>query len=135
MNIFLILFLISLLGILFILRRKTVMLRKGVITPEGEFPWKVPETEEVKYLASKNLRKIGYIVLVIIIHAYLKSSDLIKESYHGVRNKLKKIINKRNLKPENRENKEVSGFLKMVSEYKEKVRKIKNKIREEENLK
>mgnify|MGYP001582719598 CR=1 FL=1 len=37
-----------------------------------------------------------------------------------------------NINPE--EKKEVSGFLKMISEYKKKIRRIKEKVTEEESL-
>lgn len=112
--------------------RRVKLLRKGLITPLGEFPWKIPETHEVKHVASKNLRKYGYIILVILIRSYIKSSNYLKDRYGKVKTKVIENIDKRFNKNDTGEPKEASRFLKMVSEYKDKVKEIKQKIKEEE---
>lgn len=115
--------------------KRVKLLRKGLVTPVGEFPWRVPETHEVKHIASKNLRRYSYVILVIIIRSYIKGSDFVKNKYGKIKDKVADNIDKRFNKSNNGEPKEASRFLKMISEYKDKVKEIKQKIREEEKTK
>jgi RAB protein geranylgeranyltransferase component A len=61
---------------------------------------------------------------------------LLKRNYKAIKTKLVNRINKskNNIAGELPEKREVSKFLKMVSEYKHKIKKIKHQILEEENI-
>lgn len=136
MNTLLILFFVSLLGISFMVGRKVKLLRKGALDVNGEFPWKVPETHEVRRITVRSLKRYGYVILVITIRSYIKSSDFIKGKYDVLKDRVINSINKRmNKEGVTEESKEPSKFLKMVSEYKNKVREIKDRIREQERTK
>jgi len=116
--------------------RKVKLLRRGELEIAGEFPWRVPETHEVRRITVRGLKRYGYIILVITIRSYIKGSDFVKEKYAKVKDRIINNLDKRMHKGNiSEENKEPSKFLKMVSEYKNKVREIKDKIREQERTK
>lgn len=136
MNTLLILFFVSLLGISFMVGRKVKLLRRGALEVSGEFPWRVPETHEVRRITVRSLKRYGYVILVISIRSYIKSSDFIKEKYGKLKYRIISNIDKRmNKGVVSEEAKEPSKFLKMVSEYKNKVKEIKDRIREQERTK
>ena len=70
----------------------------------------------------------------IIVRTYLISKNFInnkrKEITEIIKNKLHNNHNENILK----EKKEVSKYIKIISEYRQKIRKIKHKIKEEEGL-
>jgi len=128
----LILFFASLLGITFMIGRKLLMLQNGQILHKETF-LKAPDLEEWKYVMIKNIKKYGYISLVVTIRFYVRSSNLLNSKYKEIKLGLQEKL-KRNRGDQSKETKEVSKFLKMMSEYKHKIRKIKEKVKEEENL-
>ena len=130
----LILFFTSLLGITFMVERKLVMLKNGVLLHREETFFKAPYLEEWKHLTSKNVKRHGYTVLVATIRFYVRFSNLLKNKYQEIKIKIKNIRSRKsnsNLSGKQ----EISKFLKIISEYKYKIREIKHKIKEEENLK
>ena len=127
----LILFFGSLLGISFMIGRKLLMLQNGQIFEKDETFLKVPYLEELKRKTIKNAKKHGYAGLVATIRFYIKSMNLIKNKYKEVKIRIKSIHSKKsNNGVEDKQ--EISKFLKIISEYKHKIRKIKHKIMEEE---
>jgi len=131
MYILLILFFGSLVGIAVMIGRKLALLQNGQITGREETIFKVPSLEEWKYLTVKNAKKHGYAGLVATIRMYVLSVNFLKKKLEDLKIKVK---NMRGRKLNEEENREVSGFLKMISEYKQKIRDIKEKVKEEENL-
>lgn len=129
----LILFFGSLLGITFMIGKKLLMLQNGQILQREEDLFKIQHLEEFKRLTIKNVKKHGYPILVTTIRYYVRSSNLLRNKYQEVKNKIKNIHIKKQ-KDGSLEKREASNFLKMVSEYKNKIRKIKQKVKEEENL-
>jgi len=136
MYLFLILFFLSLAGITIMIGRKFILLKNGsLVNTEEKFSIKVPNLHEVKHIATKSTRKYGFIALVIVLRTYILSVHAIKKTYKKSKNKINKVHKKyfphkqKEVKP-----KEVSGFLKMMSDYKQKVRKIKHQIKEEEGI-
>lgn len=140
MSIFLILFFIALLSISFMIVRKLFVLKKlGLNNREfgdEDFVFIVPDLEEIGGVASKNLKKVGYVALVSTIRVYMISSNLLKKKYADIKEKVREIKNKNNIGPKvvDPEIKEASKFLKVVGEYKTKIKRIKRKIKEEEGL-
>src|SRR5688572_22557542 len=124
MYILLILFFISLLGIIFMVGRKLFLLEKGYIfeeeagIPVGQY------FEKWKRSAQKNLKMLVFVTVVILVRLYVKISNFVEEKYQQIAFKLKSTYIKKS-KAGTTETKETSKFLKMVGEYKRKLRKIK----------
>lgn len=129
----LILFFGSLLGITFMIGRKLLILQNGEMTytDSAENFLKVQYLEELKRSAIKNIRKHSYAGLVNTIRFYIRASNLIKNKYQEAKIKLSNMGSKK-LHNENEEKREVNKFLKMISDYKYKIREIKHRIKEEE---
>lgn len=135
MSIFLILFLVSLVGITFMICKRLLLMKKvnnfNINPVENSF--EIPSMEEIKFITVKKFRKYGYILLVITLRFYVKSSNFLKNKYNLTKEKTKAVLNKyMRTKENNIEAKEVSGFLKTISEYKQKIGKIKHRIKKEE---
>ena len=113
--------------------RKLALVRNGSTEKiERENIVITPYLIEVKHITIKKIKKYSYVGLVTTIRLYFRSSNLLKTKYEELKTKIKNsnIVKNR----EGINEKEVSGFLKTVSEYKNKIRKIKHQIKEEENL-
>lgn len=139
MTIILILFFVSLLGIAIMIGRKLVLLQTGTIPARAEnepHPF-VPDLEKVKEVANRNAKRYGYLATVIVIRFYVRSSNFLKSKSRNIREKIKSLIEK-NKNGENGQTagpQEVNKFLRMVSDYKHKLRGIKHRIKEEEERK
>jgi hypothetical protein len=132
----LILFFASLIGIIVMIGRKLVVIRNQPTVVEKTSLIESPNLKEVRHVFVKKGREYGYVVLVEMIRFSVRSSKLLKRKYKEAKNKIKKITGKHVLhKEEIKKEKEVSNFLKKISEYKHKLRKIKNKVIEEEKKK
>lgn len=125
----LILFFSSLFGITFMIGRKLIMLPNIEIFNREEIVLEAQYIEEWKYLAIKSIKKHSYNGLISTIRAYIHSVDFIKRKYQNIKNS---FIEKINNNSSNK--KDISKFLKIVSDYKYKLREIKDRVREEENL-
>jgi len=125
----LILFFGSLFGITFMIGKKLLMLQNGEVLNREEVFLKTPYLEEWKQVTIKNIKKHSHTVLVTTIRFYVRSTNLLKNKYQKIKSRVKDMNRK---KLDEGERKEVSKFLKMISEYKQKIRKIKYKINEEE---
>lgn len=126
----------SLLGIIVMLGYKVSLARSGTLQMREDFHVAFPDFAKLKSIARKGLRRYGFIALVIIIKLYVKTTYFLKQKFQLVQSKVVEIL-KKNKKfgfDENSEKREVSGFLKMVSEYKHRVRTIKHRIVKEEEL-
>jgi hypothetical protein len=127
----LILFFGSLFGITFMIGRKLMVLQEGVVVHHNENLLK-DSYEEWKRSVAKNFKKYSYLGLVATIRFYIHSLNFAKKQYEVVKIKAKDMIAK---KSKNNDKKiEPNKFLKMISEYKHKIRKIRHQIKEEENL-
>ncbi len=134
MNFLLILFFVSLAGIIFMIWRKIV--RKEEIVDEEDAPndaiLDIPYVDEIKYMTVKKMKEYGYIVLLSSIRMSMKSTHVVKKASKEIAEVVKNTILKGG--KESEDPKEVSKFLQLVTDYKHKIKKIKRKIREEEGL-
>jgi hypothetical protein len=90
--------------------------------------------EEWKYSITKSIKKYSFVVLVVMVRLYVYTSDFLVRKYKQIKNKIVKLRNKKFDATETSK-KEPNSFLKIISEYKYKIRKIKRQIKEEdENL-
>ncbi|OGI69344.1 hypothetical protein A2643_01360 [Candidatus Nomurabacteria bacterium RIFCSPHIGHO2_01_FULL_39_220] len=127
----LILFFASLTAIILMISRKLVIMEHDQIVDHEEVLFEVPFLKEIKHLMVKNMRKHGYTGLVTSLRFYVKSTNFLKDKYQDMKTKVKNKIQENNT---NSQNKEISKFLKIIGDYKQKIRDIKNKIKKEENL-
>jgi hypothetical protein len=125
------LFFASLIGITFMIGRKLVLLQNGQISYKEYAPYRGMHMEELKYIILKGIKRYGFITLVALIRLYVKVSSVIKNVYENTKDQVKSFFSKR-LNANPTEKREVNKFLRMVSEYKLKLRMIKERVKEEE---
>lgn len=129
-------FLISLAGIIIMIWRELVLVRNGqVIATRHSHPF-VPDLQKIKHLTFKNGKKFGYIAVFTTLRFFIRSSNFLKTQsvifIEKIKNTLKKL--RKNVPEEIVEKKEVSKYLKTISEYREKIRQMKHRIKEEEGI-
>ena len=130
--ILLVLFFASLISIIAMIGRKLVTLKHEEIpNHHEEVLFELPYLKEVKHITIASVRKSGYALLVGTVRFYVRSTDLLKNKYREIRNKIKNMIAKSHATGEK---KEISKFLKIIGDYKQKIREITHKIKKEENL-
>ena len=136
-SLLLFLFFLSLAGIIVMIGRKLVLLRNGKIANAEGILFQTPYMGIVKHLTIRNVRKYSYLGLVEIIRFYVRAENFLKLKYEEIKIKIKniKLGHKNGISADTVEKPEASKFLKMVSEYKHKISKIKHQIHEEENTK
>ena len=135
MSIVLILFFASLLGIAIMIGRKLVLLKNQPQIIEERVLIETPDLQEIRYIFIRKTKEYGYIALVEIIRFSVRSSKLLKRKYKEAKKKIKHLARKHIAHRGETKEKDVSGFLKKVSEYKHKLREIKDKVIEEEKEK
>ncbi len=113
--------------------RKLPMLgyEQNTMAIDEKVSFKMPYWDEIKHTTIRGIRKYGYYLLVIIVRLYVQSTSFLKEKYREIKQKIKEMVHK---KHENGERKEISKFLKVIGDYKNKIREITHKIKKEENL-
>ena len=117
MYISLTLFFLSLIFIIIMIKNKLVLVRNGqVVKAQHPHPF-VPEIQKIKHLTFKNGKKFGYVALFIILRFFIKSSNFIKTKSKMFVEELKnKLKNKDSFVNGTIEKKEVSKYLKIISE-------------------
>lgn len=115
--------------------RELVLVRNGqVAAVEHSHPF-VGDLQKIKDLTYKNTKKLGYVVLFITFRFFIKSSNFMKTKSIIVIEKIKDKIKKKNNTLTNKTTeKEVSKYLEVISEYRQKIRRIKHIIKEEEGI-
>ncbi len=131
MYVILILFFASLSGIVWMLGRKLELFADEAGFHSEEVLFEVPFLKEVKNITVTGIKKHGYSGLVGTIRLYMRSSNFVKDRYEKAKVSIK---NKTNKQGHLMERQEISKFLKVVSDYKHKIREIKHKIKEEEKI-
>jgi len=130
MYFFLILFFASLFAIVFMIGRKLVLVRNGqIISGEHSHPF-VPDIHRIKHLTRESLKRYSYLTLVEIIRMYVRTVNWTKNKYKEWMIRIENM--QRQSSKEINEQHEGNKFLKIISDYKNKVREIKHKITEEE---
>ena len=132
--ILLILFFTSLLSIIIMIGRKLVLQKSGQMTDNNtaeEIPFGIHHLQKIKHLTIANIKKYEHIVLVETLRLYVKTMNLLKNKYQAIKIKIRNIKTRNHA---NGEKKEISKFLKIIGDYKNRIREIKHKIKKEENL-
>ena len=129
MYIFLILFFTSLSAIIFMIGRKLVLVQNGQIPhKEGVF-FEVRHLEKVRQATIRGAKKYGHQSIVTTLRLYIRSMNLLKNKYGELKIKMENWNKQSHI---NGEKKEISKFLKIIGDYKHKIKEIKHKIHEEE---
>lgn len=134
MSIFLTLFIISLISISVMVGRKVYMLKNTQVVYTHDFAIEVPDLKEVGQMANQSWKKYSYLALVLTLRAYLISFNFLKKKYKVLKNKIRNIKRRDNKVNTVQKEIEANKFLKMMSDYKKKIKKIKKRIKEEEGL-
>ncbi len=127
----LILFFASLIAITSMIGWKLFKLQSGQVVRKEEIVLETPVLEEFKKTSIKKIKVLGHKSLVETIRFYFRFVNLLKNKYQEIKMKVKNI---RLRDHRETEKPEISKFLKVVSEYKQKIRKIKDRVKEEESL-
>jgi len=136
MSIILATFFISLSGIILMIGRKLLLTSNHHVDTSHNFIIDVPEIDEIKHITGKKVKRFSYILLVITLRIYVLAENIAKKKYSALKNKIQELKNKsrKNKGLAVLETKEANKFLKTVSDYRTKINKIKQKIKEEEGL-
>ena len=132
MSISLILFFLSLLGIIFMVGRKLTLVQSGSVGQTEHPHLFTPDVQKIKEVVSKNTRKHSYTILVTLIRSYVQLGNFLKSVYEKIKIITIKRFSKNTSSDGSSEKPEVSKFLKLISDYKHKIRNIKHRIIEEE---
>ena len=134
MYILLSLVLISLIALTIMFSRKLVLLKnEGIQIEQVEgVILELPFVKEIKHLTIRQLKRYGYIGVVTSIRLYFRGVNLAKVEYNKIKEKLSSVDKSKWIN--DIEKREVNKFLKVVSNYKHKIRQIKHQIKEEENI-
>lgn len=127
----LILFFTSLASIIFMIARKLSFSEHGEIPDHDEVLLEIPYLKEMRNAAGRGVRKYGYALLVVFIRFYVRAVSLFRDKYREIKMRIK---NRSTRNGSNGEKKEISKFLKIIGEYKHKIREIKHRIKREEDL-
>ena len=127
-----IIFFAALLAIIVMIGRKLMLLRSGEInvTHAGEFI-ESEYIDEIKDATIQNIKKHSYTGVVVMVRLYVKFTNFLKSQWENLKTRVDNAYEKF-LSTESGETREVSKFLKMVSDYKRKLREIKHKVKKEE---
>ena len=131
MTIFLILFFLSLIGIIFMIAKKLLVLDK-IQEKSNELPlFETPNLREIKQTAISSARFLGHKTLLLILRIYIISANFLKQRKNHLFEKVKKVLHKRGVVKTPEINPEPSKFIKMVSDYKRKIRRMTHRIKQE----
>ncbi len=94
----------------------------------------VVDLDKVKHRAVENFKKIEHNLIWVILRTYLISRNFINRKRKEITLKIKNGLNKNRENNILEEKKEVSKYIKIISEYRQKIKHIKHKIKEEEGI-
>ncbi len=137
MPIILTLFFLSLSGIIFMIGSKLILIQKEGKPNKERLLIQIPNLQEIKNLTAKNLNKIIFIILVVVIKISVKTNNFTKKILEKIKKKCLYLIKKlsSNTTKEKTEINKESSFFKKLSDYKNKIKRIKKKITQEEENK
>ena len=133
MYIILTLFLVSLLGIVFMIGRKWALIQKGLVFEEERGMSEMEYLEDLQRSVKGGLRKFGFVLLVIGIRLYVKTTAFIANVFRAGVEEIDKLYSRIGVQNPI-ETPEPNKFLKKMGEYKKKVKRIKDRVRREEDL-
>lgn len=128
-----ILLFISFAGAVAMIINKLMLIKNGSIPLASHSHPFVPELQKIKYIAFKNMNRIGYVTVFFTLKFFIKSSNFVKMKSKEIKKIISEKFERSEIPPEENK-KEASNYLKVISEYRHKIRKIKHMIKEEEGI-
>lgn len=134
MGILFTLFFLSLGGIVFMVGRKLLAFNDiQNQSAEERVMIGVPGLEEIRSITTKRIKRYGYVALVITLRTYIRSSKFLEKKGREITRVIRRNLSRGGEIDDKFEQQEVSKFLRMISDYKQKVGKIKRRIKAEED--
>ncbi len=110
-----------------------MLVRNGYIVVDENVPHPfIPDIHNIKQVAFKWFRRMLNIVILVTLRIYVKLVNLVKEQYNKIRLRVISSMSQENPDGNGLLKKEANKFLKVVSEYKHKITRMKRNIHEEE---
>jgi len=138
MYFFFILFFVSLATISLMIGRKLILINNleghNAHNPTEAFLSEILDFEKIKHLTIKNGKKMGHTTIWIILRTYIISSNFINKKRKELIIKIKNRLSKHRPLENPNQPKEVSKYIKVISEYRQKIRHMKHKIKVEEGI-
>lgn len=137
MYFFFILFFVSLTVIILMITRKLSLLsstNKEHIHVGEILISDVIDFQKIKNSAIKNIKKILHSLVWFSLKAYILSLNFLKNKKNEFILKIKNKLGEHHHRDTNTENKEVSKYMQIISEYKQKIHKMKHRIKEQEGI-
>lgn len=128
----LVLFFASLLSIMFMIWRKLALVKSGQYYIKEDASFEIPYLEEARDIIIKNLKRYEYLSLVIIVKFALQFSNFLKNKSKELSVKIQNIHLKNQSTREIKEKFATSNLLKLIYNYKRKIKRITYKIKQEE---
>lgn len=134
MSFFLISFFISLAIIILMIGRKLLLKKDEEENHHNEvFLSEILDFNKIKHSTIKISKKTGHTLIWIILRTYIISLNFINKKAKEIIKKIAARLNE-NKNNELQEKKEVSKYIKIISEYRQKIRRLKHRIKEEEGI-
>ena len=120
---------------------KLVLVRNGKYGPINKeevdiLLFVTPDLEKIKLLTFRNMKRLAYFTVFATLKLIIKSSNFIKVKsrilVEAIKNRLKR--DRDELIEEIGEKKEVSKYLRVISEYHQKIKRMKHIIKEKEGI-
>jgi hypothetical protein len=115
-----------------LLAKKLILLRNGMIVEEDKLIIELPNGTKLKNITIEISKRMGHLLLVEVLRIYVKSSNVAKNKFQEIKERLTKPKTDHHHGHHTASPNGVSKFLQMMSEYKHKIRTIKERIHEEE---
>ena len=114
--------------------KKLVVLEK-VHEKNGELPlFETPNLREIKQTIISTAKFLGHKTLLVTLRIYIITINFIKQRKNNLVQKIKNLLKKKGVVENVEINKEPSKFIKVVSDYKRKVRKMTHRIKQAEGI-
>lgn len=99
-----------------------------------EFFFDVPELEDIKVIVVKQMKRYGYLTLVTTLRIYVRGGKLANTLARTIARKAMTLNDKYLSKKKETKGAQTSIFLRTIGEYKRKIKKLKDRIKQEEGI-
>jgi hypothetical protein len=94
----------------------------------------VVDFDKIKNTTLEGLKKFEHDLIWVILRTYLVTKNILKRTRKELAGKIKARLHRHHSENEIADRKEVSGYIKIISDYRQKIKHIKHKIKEEEGI-
>ncbi len=130
MTFVLILFFIALVGLITMITKRVFLIRAGIQVIINDDPY-LPPVQEVREILIRNTKDYSLIIIGVVLRTSIRTYILLRKKGKEISDKIIVKYTKNSSKFTS-EKKEVNRLLKGISEYRNKIKHLKEKIIEEE---